>query len=291
MPSGEKAYTPLYSDNRSSSSLDDLQHDAEPPTSLTRRAGPWILHLVLILAYSTIFALSTVRLRTTASVFDLVDSPANTVGDETHLEIFPIQGPPHGIYTGEPRPEVDEAWRDLLQCKTLFAIKVHDEVLTTTDNNIRVSDAWVHRWGREHEAVKLPDGGYLGMLSVFHELHCIKRLYQSLSPDYYFPNATKRELAVNREHNQHCLEVLRMGATCRGDPSIITHMWTDINALPIVNQTAPHQCVDFKKVMEYSQQNSVDVYQENYIVHPKFGASFPHGHSIKPFKEQEDMHE
>jgi len=52
---------------------------------------------------------------------------------------------------------------------------VHDEVLTTTDNNIRVSDAWVHRWGREHEAVKLPDGGYLGMLSVFHELHCIVR--------------------------------------------------------------------------------------------------------------------
>jgi len=66
-----------------------------------------------------------------------------------------------------------------------------------------------------------------------------------------------------------------MGATCRGDPSIITHMWTDINALPIVNQTAPHQCVDFKKVMEYSQQNSVDVYQENYIVHPKFGESVP----------------
>lgn len=70
----------------------------------------------------------------------------------------------------------------------------------------------------------------------------------------------------------HCLEVLRMGATCRGDVSIITHMWTDINALPIVNQNAPHQCIDFDKVMEYSKDNTVDVYQENYIVHPKFGS-------------------
>ncbi|KAF4809384.1 hypothetical protein CGCSCA5_v011466 [Colletotrichum siamense] len=160
------------------------------------------------------------------------------------------------------------------------------KICCNVHNNIRVSDEWVHRWGRQHEAVKLPDGGYLGMLSVFHELHCIKRLYQTLSPEYYFPNATVKEIAINREHNQHCLEVLRMGAACRGDISIITHMWTDKDAQPIVNQTAPHQCVDFNQVMDYSRDNAVDVYQDNYIVHPKFGPSFPHGHSIKPFKEQ-----
>jgi hypothetical protein len=43
------------------------------------------------------------------------------------------------------------------------------------DNNIRVSEEWVKRFRREDEAVHLPDGGYLGMLSVFHELHCIVR--------------------------------------------------------------------------------------------------------------------
>lgn len=95
-----------------------------------------------------------------------------------------------------------------------------------------------------------------------------------------------------------------MGSSCRGDVSIITHMWTDIDAQPIVNQTAPHQCVDFERVIEYSRDNSVDVFQENYIVHPKFGKllryvnsehvltsfgvgpSFPMGSSIKPFMEQ-----
>jgi hypothetical protein len=56
--------------------------------------------------------------------------------------------------------------------------------------------------------------------------------------------------------------------------SIITHMWTDIDSQPIVNQTAPHQCVDFSKVIDYSRDNTVDVFQENYIVHPKFGKIF-----------------
>ncbi|KAK2015014.1 hypothetical protein LZ32DRAFT_580438 [Colletotrichum eremochloae] len=273
MDRNTKEYSPLYSDENLASSLENVE--IRRATAQARRAsqvrklGYWTLHVTLITLYTTVFLVSMYWSKRATGVFSLLDSPPNAIGEETHLEVFPIQGPPHGIYTGEPRPEVDQAWKDLLQY-----------------NNIRVSDDWVHRWGRDHEAVKLPDGGYLGMLSVFHELHCIKRLYQTLSPEYYFPNATEQELATNREHNQHCLEVLRMGATCRGDISIITHMWTDIDARPIVNQTAPHQCIDFDKVMEYSRSNTVDVYQENYIVHPKFGPSFPQGNSIKPFHDQ-----
>lgn len=42
-----------------------------------------------------------------------------------------------------------------------------------SDNNIRIPDNWIAKHGREDTAVKLPDGGYLGMLSAFHEVHCI----------------------------------------------------------------------------------------------------------------------
>ena len=72
-----------------------------------------------------------------------------------------------------------------------------------------------------------------------------------------------------------------MGAMCRGDVSLITHMWTDIDAQPIVNQTAPHQCIDFSKVVDYARENTVDVYQDNYIVHPKFGKSIQSTVSLK----------
>ncbi|KAK2616243.1 hypothetical protein QQS21_000878 [Conoideocrella luteorostrata] len=271
MASSEKDYLPVSLEDNLSSNTSESNYDIlARPVRRSRWCHPYIFHALLVSIYTAVFISGILHPQRKLSVFSLVDSPANVAGEGSHLEVFPIQGPPHGKYTGEPRPEVDKAWRDLLQY-----------------NNIRVSDDWVERWGRKHEAVKLPDGGYLGMLSVFHELHCIKRLYQSLTPEHYFPNATEKELHTNREHNKHCLEVLRMGAQCRGDVSIITHMWTDIDAQPIVNQTAPHQCIDFDKVIDYSRKESVDVYQENYIVHPKFGPSFPKGHSIKPFKEQE----
>ena len=57
-----------------------------------------------------------------------------------------------------------------------------------------------------------------------------------------------------------------MGVTCRGDVTVITHMWTDRDSQPLVNQTAPHQCVDFNKVVEFSKEHVVDVFQPNYIV-------------------------
>ncbi|KAK1537514.1 hypothetical protein CPAR01_07627 [Colletotrichum paranaense] len=243
MGRNHEEYAPVYSDESLASSREAVEAAVAAAnirhTSKLHRFGVWTLHAVLITIYTAIFAVSLLPNRPFSGVFSLIDgpethygtAPPKAVGEKTHLEVFPIQGPPHGKYTGEPRPEVDQAWRDLLQ-------------------------------------------------------YVQKRLYQTLSPDYYFPNATKQEIATNREHNQHCLEVLRMGAACRGDISIITHMWTDIDAKPIVNQTAPHQCIDFDKVMDYSRDNTVDVYKDNYIVHPKFGPSFPKGNSIKPFKEQ-----
>ncbi|KAF3799187.1 hypothetical protein GCG54_00001226 [Colletotrichum gloeosporioides] len=268
----EKGYTPVFSDERSASSLDNVEVELSQARSKQpsrwHRFRSWTLHTILITAYSTIFFLSMARSRQSHG------HPQEPSVTRLILKSSPFKG----LHT-----------ENTLENLGLKLIRL-GKICCNVHNNIRVSDQWVHRWGREHEAVNLPDGGYLGMLSVFHELHCIKRLYQTLSPEYYFPNATDKEIAINKEHNQHCLEVLRMGAACRGDISIITHMWTDKDAQPIVNQTAPHQCVDFNKVMEYSRDNAVDVYQDNYIVHPKFGPSFPHGHSIKPFKEQEMGH-
>lgn len=54
-----------------------------------------------------------------------------------------------------------------------------------SDNNIRIPDDWIARYGREDTAVKLPDGGYLGMLSAFHEVHCI--VSHCSCPDVLFP--------------------------------------------------------------------------------------------------------
>ncbi|KAH7018128.1 uncharacterized protein B0I36DRAFT_335351 [Microdochium trichocladiopsis] len=278
MAEKSEEYAPLYdprsSGEKSESDYDDVEMKALGQRgrrhSRWRRARPWALHLGLPMLYTGIF-LGSMYARPLTGTFSMVDSPAKYIGENTHLEVFPLAGPPKGIYTGEPREELDEAWRTLLQY-----------------NNIRISDEWIHKYGREDTAVKLPDGGYLGMLSAFHEVHCVKRLYQTLHRDHYFPNATAEELDVNLEHDMHCLEVLRMSAMCRGDVSLINHRWKEDSPYPNVDQRAPHQCVDWDAVMDYSASMAVDVYQEHYIVNPKTGVEpFPHGKSIKPFKEQD----
>jgi hypothetical protein len=43
------------------------------------------------------------------------------------------------------------------------------------DSDIRVPEEEVARLGRENEAVHFPDGGYFGMMTVHHDLHCLVR--------------------------------------------------------------------------------------------------------------------
>jgi hypothetical protein len=133
-------------------------------------------------------------------------APSSVIGEETHLKVFDIQGKPHGIYTGEPRPELDQAWRDLLQCEcsssTYLIAPLGLCSNVVADNNIRVSEDWVKRQGREHEAVHLPDRGYLGMLSVFHELHCIASIWLLLLP--LFPS-TQVGLNESQKRIKRCI--------------------------------------------------------------------------------------
>jgi hypothetical protein len=48
-------------------------------------------------------------------------------------------------------------------------------LIVVLDSNVRLSQADFDALGRE-EGVALPDGGYAGVLNVYHELHCIVRL-------------------------------------------------------------------------------------------------------------------
>ena len=50
-------------------------------------------------------------------------------------------------------------------------------MLTSKISNIRVSSAEMEAIDleRKYQAVALPDGGYFGTLTVFHELHCLVR--------------------------------------------------------------------------------------------------------------------
>lgn len=84
----------------------------------------------------------------------------------------------HEPYVGVPRPELEDAWKGLLQSKSsLVAVRCKALIrllLLSEDMNVRLSLEDIKAFDREENAIALPDGsGYLGTLNVYHEIHCI----------------------------------------------------------------------------------------------------------------------
>lgn len=50
------------------------------------------------------------------------------------------------------------------------------------------------------ERLELVQGGYLGSLGVFHELHCLRRLYWHMYDEIYFANMTTTDREMERGH-------------------------------------------------------------------------------------------
>lgn len=47
--------------------------------------------------------------------------------------------------------------------------------------------------------LELTQGGYLASLGVFHELHCLRRLYWHMYEDIYFANITETDRESERD--------------------------------------------------------------------------------------------
>ncbi|KAI1324465.1 hypothetical protein F5Y16DRAFT_380994 [Xylariaceae sp. FL0255] len=145
---------------------------------------------------------------------------------------------PDNIYTGEPRPEHDNAWIELIKP---LAIKI-------SANELR-------QLGEQSIAFK--DGsGYLAEMAVFHELHCIKRIRRHLHLDYYYKNMTEDEQHREKLHMDHCLEYWREAAMCRGDPTLATFVWHEER--PFSKQYSVHECVNWDKLWKWAQSRMVD---------------------------------
>lgn len=79
----EKGYTPLYSDERSVTSLDNVEVELSEARSKQpsqwHRFRSWTLHAILIIAYSTIFVISMIWGRPSAGVFSQIDCMLNNL--------------------------------------------------------------------------------------------------------------------------------------------------------------------------------------------------------------------
>jgi hypothetical protein len=152
--------------------------------------------------------------------------------------------------------------------------------LTLTDMNIAVPPWDLAKTGTS--SIRIPNTDtYFAGLSVFHELHCLKRLRQYTWKEHYFPNLTSNDERLNRLHTDHCLEILRQAIMCRADISLFTLQWSEENLHPRADFSQEHECVDFAAINAWAGARRVDAGTPGLLVHPKFGVAYPEGTSSK----------
>ncbi|KAK4189737.1 hypothetical protein QBC35DRAFT_449981 [Podospora australis] len=236
-------YAPLLSQEVNHEDLESI-----PLTSnftldlLQQEITKWRRRFYLLLASSlicilTISAGSEYRLRTTpTSEFSCPIFPTNHGSVEIPYSPAPVKyvnkylvgDPDTKKFMGEPRPELDEAWHELLDA-TL--IRYTDDELALANNAT---------------SVRHKDGGYVGGLGISHALHCIKRIKQYLHPEYYYSHE-KQDWKELYSHVDHCLESLRQELMCSADVNVYTLKWTRHSRFkPSVKVPQPHACVDWE---------------------------------------------
>ncbi|KAI0814709.1 hypothetical protein GGR55DRAFT_632897 [Xylaria sp. FL0064] len=156
-------------------------------------------------------------------------------------------------YSGLPW-EVDEAWDNLLEPINIRSTK--DELRQahspTSDDIVQVSD-----------------GGYVSVLSVYHELHCLDALRRNIFRDYYYPNATAKELEINMIHMTHCVDTIRRSLMCKADVALYTAYWIgDHTTIPSkeLRSGSDTVCVNWEAVDSWARSRML--LRDRYKVRP-----------------------
>ncbi|KFY43935.1 hypothetical protein V494_01756 [Pseudogymnoascus sp. VKM F-4513 (FW-928)] len=234
---------------------------------LRRKVPFWKRYASLIVLNSIVFIIYAASLYVVASHVskkcqqgpNLVFSPAYDAVQWEEYK-FKENSQEHGPFSGYPRPEIDENWDKLLNAE-----------------NIILEPEVMRHYGREELGVAVPEGGgYLGTLNVYHELHCIKRIYQYGYQDYYWSDLSENQREINRLHNEHCLDFLRQASMCHADIGLITFQWSPNSLIPVANATT-HQCANWDKIDKWTKARTVDMMKPGWLVHPTKGPAFPIG--------------
>ncbi|KAI1128411.1 hypothetical protein F5Y10DRAFT_292062 [Nemania abortiva] len=185
-------------------------------------------------------------------------------------------------FKGPPRPELDDAWNNLLGPT---AIRVDKEALDRINRT----------------SVPLRDGsGYMATLDVYHQLHCLvtvpssnlhlalsfpfnisiqprhlrvrpqKYIRRYLNQDYY--NMSEPNL---EQHIDHCLDGLRQYVMCNADVVLLTYDWIPNYSRPWPNFGIRHECASWDAIDEWARKHSFDGFDDNLIKHPDFHPEMP----------------
>ncbi|CAK1365452.1 unnamed protein product [Cercospora beticola] len=158
-------------------------------------------------------------------------NPLRPTEDYSALKMEWKEGEPH--YTGEPGPEMDEAW---------------DKLLSMTTFNI-TGEAAKPAIGKTYS---YEEGTYAMGFEVFHALHCINNIRMMMYPDNYILREPPEETEM---HKAHCLDYLRQYVQCNADLTPFWGDWVPKYRL-VLRPYTPHTCRDFSQLQNWITENS-----------------------------------
>ncbi|KDR69140.1 hypothetical protein GALMADRAFT_77870, partial [Galerina marginata CBS 339.88] len=98
---------------------------------------------------------------------------------------------------------------------------------------------------------------YIIELDVFHELHCLNMVRQSLYPAHYprmslsNPNMTW--------HIGHCLDSIRQSLMCSADISVLVWQWSEKFQSTVEHGNVTHTCRKFEKIQDWAKDRRLDI--------------------------------
>lgn len=216
------------------------------------------VHVAIITLYSLIAILLLTwgaKLRATGCACEIgaVYSPAKEA-IEYQKQIIDHKVFEASKFRGMPRPEVDDAWEDLLRY-----------------NDIRVQKEDLEKANITSVPLNDKQGGYFVTLDVYHTLHCVNHVRKSYYADYY---QNPNPVAQQREHFDHCIDLLRQTLMCHGDISLHPFEWIDDYRFPWPTERTEHQCRSWDKLVAWSKAHSIPDLEGPILTHPILGTSY-----------------
>ncbi|PWY86576.1 hypothetical protein BO94DRAFT_586161 [Aspergillus sclerotioniger CBS 115572] len=204
-----------------------------------------VLHAILFISSLALFILS-IRVNTTSGSLDTSAHGAQQGLFEDLLSNYLIENfsnDPGSICRGPPSEEGDEAWDRIVQVGP-FELRTEDfpsSNLTSYLNNL--------------------DQPQLAHFGVFHQLHCLKTLWQYTYFDYYKSQNKIFQLPEQdiHSHLDHCVDFLRQALMCQSDTSIITFHSAEGYDLPVPSYEVPRTCSDFESIRTWVLDRKIDL--------------------------------
>ncbi|GJN82341.1 hypothetical protein PLIIFM63780_005881 [Purpureocillium lilacinum] len=198
---------------------DELDHSLRVPPASAFRAHVLTLINAVVLLASLVCLLVSFRLVSNRQRD--VSHGFNILGLELPIASIQVEGDfgnddnyKSSIYRKPPGPEVDAAWARIANSE-MIAISTEDVIAIGKDptTTVRAPEEW-----------NLGPDAHLGVLDVFHQIHCLNALRRGIYYEHYFaPSMGDKKGDLFYNHMGHCMSILLQNIMCAASLDVITH--------------------------------------------------------------------